>query len=174
MVTNYCYYKIFSKCASTLCHMAECNATLLCRWQKLLSICCKIDHIYIKKNFLPTIFQFQVRDSLLIICRAKNYVYTKVKGKYRHAKLWWDRHFVDQIFMPCGILQHDVACRRHTSLTSTLLLAFATEQSRIVLHSAIRHSVNTHQAIRMMQEYITSIDIVNERASVYFICSNIW
>ncbi len=68
----------------------------------------------LKKNFLPTIFQFTKTvdgKHVLIVCPAKNYVSPQLMANIGAANLWWDRHFADQISMLHNILQHAAACR---------------------------------------------------------------
>ncbi len=113
--------------------------------QKLLGICRLFDRVHIKKEFSADSLQFtktvkqdqwtssvffcnwlmSFRNPLLVICRMAN--------------RWWDRHFADRIFMPHGMPK---PCLSHSALTSTLFSPFATRQGHILLHSAMRHSVN--------------------------------
>ncbi len=97
----------------------------------------------LKKNYLPTIFIF-----------TKTVEWETPKHHMPHQKLhlhysWWqilarqtfdDTDTSDRIFMPHGILQHAAT---FAVLTSTLFSAFVTQQSHIVVRSALRVATST-------------------------------
>ncbi len=117
--------------------------------QKLLDICRQFDRVHIKKEFFADytsgykncgtrpvnfiwffLFNWWMPfwNPLLIICHAAN--------------IWWDRYFVDWIFMPHGMLQHAEALPKSHRIDVHIILAICRTQGRILLHSAARHGVD--------------------------------
>ncbi len=130
----------------------------------------------LKNDFLPTIFQFTKtvnEKHVHIICHTKNYIYTTVDDKYQCGKpvmittlCWLNFHTVW-----CSATCHSMQklCWSHTVLTSTLFSAFATQQSCIVLHSAMQHNVDTSLHIWSIIYCLLSYSIPSYTLYAHFI-----
>ncbi len=135
------------RCVHTIPHGRMQHNTTLPYGKSCMACATKLFTSTFKKNFLPTIIQF-----------AKT-VEQEIRAHYMlHQKLhlhcsWWQvsaqQTFDDTDTLPTEFLcRHSATrwgiqkpCQSHTVLTSTLFLAFATQQSCITLHSTTWHNL---------------------------------
>ncbi len=139
------------KGASTLCHVHTMPRSRM-QYNGALSSAhaAKLIASILKKNFLLTIFQFTKTvngETHTHHIPCQKLCLTNTVGKYRHGKplmmstLCRSNFHAAQHSAKCYSMQKP--CRSCAALTCMLCLSFTSRQHYILLHSAIRHSVDS-------------------------------